>query len=238
MSSLRYNQQSMNGLESITDGISILEDGVLTCVGVVSDYVTSIDVNVNNSITAGQSMAIGKDVAIGNSVVCPNLFTTKLVSNSLECNKLKVEKIHLYNNLISYDDTNVGYIKKSPIIPSFPLLTTNTNKSVMSLALPIGVYMINYSFDIALSAISLPVLHSITSVLSTDNIFADILLKQDYQSIEFNNILSNVTINETVFHQVKNYNSSVYLLALHNNTVNQVSSVLLQNVTLSALRIA
>ena len=48
MSTIRYNLQSMNGLETITDGISILENGVLTCDGVVSQYVIAEDIQSDN----------------------------------------------------------------------------------------------------------------------------------------------------------------------------------------------
>ncbi len=243
MSSIRYNLQSMNGLETITDGISILEDGVLTCDGVVSQYVIAEDIqsdnlNIKNNITAGESISIGRNIAVGNNVVCPNLFTNKLVSNTLQSQTIKTNKINLSHNLQIYEDTNIGFIKKNPEILSKPFLQTNTDLFITSLPLPIGVYMVNYRFDIALSAISLPSLHSITHALSSDNIAGDISFMKFYGNIEFNNALSYATVNVTVFHQVKEFNSSVYLLAYHESVTNGVSSVILKNVNMSALRIA
>lgn len=236
MSSLRYNQQSMNGLESITDGISILEDGILTCNGVITEDIQTDNLNVKNNITAGQSIAIGKNVAVGNNVVCPNLFTNKLVSNILETQTIKTNKIKLSHNLQIYDESTIGFIKKNPEILSNAFLQTNTDL-VYQLSLPIGVYMLNYRFDIALSAISLPSLHSITHALSSNKIVGDISFMTFYGNIEFNNALSYATVNVTVFHQIKEFNSSVYLLAYHGSNTNGVSSVILQNVNMSALRV-
>ena len=152
MSSFRYNKQTMNGIESISDGDGgVLENGVLTCNGVIADDIQAVNVNVKNNVSVGESLAIGRDVAIGNSVVCPNLYTTKLVSHTLETKKVKTERIHLYNNLLTYEDTNVGYIKTSSNVVSTPLLATNTMTSIVSLQLPIGVYMVSYTFNLALS---------------------------------------------------------------------------------------
>ena len=238
MSSIKYNLQSMNGIESITDGVSILENGVLTCVGVVAEDVETINLNVSDNITAGQSVAIGKDIAIGNNMVCPNLFTNKLVSQQLITQTIKTNKINLSHNLQSYDDTNIGFIKKTQEILSKPFLLTNTDLFITSVQLPIGVYILNYRFDIALSAISLPSLHGITHALSTDNVAGDVSFMKFYGEIEYNNTLSYATVNVTVFHQVKEFNSSVYLLAYHESNAVGVSSVVLQNVNLSSLRIA
>jgi hypothetical protein len=59
MSSIRYNQQSMSGVISLDDGSGgLLEDGVLTCVGVVAEDVQTINLNVSDNITAGQSVAL------------------------------------------------------------------------------------------------------------------------------------------------------------------------------------
>lgn len=227
----------MNGIDTITDGIGILEDGILTCDGVITEDIQTDNLNVKNNITAGDSIAIGNNVAVGNNVVCPNLFTNKLVSTILKTQTLNTNKISLSHNLQIYNDTNIGFIKKNQEIASIPFLITNTDLSV-PLALPIGVYIINYRFDIALSAISLPSLHSITHALSSNNVSGDISFMTFYGNIEFNNPLSYATVNVTVFHQVKEYNSSVYLLAYHGSLTNGVSSVLLQNINLSALRIA
>ena len=183
-------------------------------------------------------MAVGKDVAIGNSLICPNLYTTKLVSNTLECQTIKTDKINLSNNLQLYDESTVGYIKSTPSFVSKPLLLKNENLTVTSIKLPIGVYMLNYTFDIALSAVSTPALHSITHALSSDNVSADILFKQHYGTIVFNNTQTYVTMNDTVFYQVTKYNATVYLLAVHNSVTAGVSNIVLQNVKLSALRIA
>jgi hypothetical protein len=121
MSTLKYNLPSMSGLQSLDDGSGgLLENGVLTCIGVIAEDIQSDNLNVNNSITTGQSVAIGRDVAVGNSVVCPNINTIKLVSNILHCNKIKTEKIHLSNNLQVYDETTVGFIKTSAIKLTHP----------------------------------------------------------------------------------------------------------------------
>ncbi len=238
MSSIRLNQQSMNGLQSLDDGSGgLLEDGILTCDGVITEDIQTDNLNVKNNITAGQCIAIGKNVAVGNNVVCPNLYTNNLVSNILQTQTIKTNKINLSHNLQIYDDTNIGFIKKNPEILSKPFLQTNTDLLITSLPLPIGVYMLNYRFDIALSAISLPSLHSITHALSSDNVAGDISFMLFYGNIEFNNPLSYATVNVTVFHQIKQFNSSVYLLAYHGSNTNGVSSVILQNVNMSALRV-
>jgi hypothetical protein len=231
--------QNMSGLQSLDDGSGgLLQDGVLTCVGIVAEDIQTLDLNVNNNITAGQSVAIGKDVAIGNSIVSNNIFTNKLVSQQLITETVKTNKINLSRNLQIYDDTNIGFIKKTTEISSKPFLLTNTDLFITSLPLPIGVYILNYRFDIGLSAISLPSLHGITHALSSDNVAGDISFMKFYGNIEYNNTLSYATVNVTVFHQVKEFNSSVYLLAYHESSTIEVSSVVLQNVNMSALRIA
>jgi hypothetical protein len=222
----------------ITDGVGILENGVLTCNGVIADDIQAINLNVRNNITAGQSIAIGRDIAVGNSIVSPNLYTTKLVSNTLECSKLKTENIHLYNNLQSYDDTNVGYIKTSSIIASRSLVSTNTVSSIVNLPLPIGVYMVSYSFTLGLSDVSLPILHSITHGLSTDNAILNVIQKKNYQNLVYNDNLSYVTFNESGFFHITDYNSFLYLLINHNTAVNTSSNILIENAKISALRIA
>lgn len=227
----------MNGLQSLDDGSGgLLEDGILTCDGVITEDIQTDNLNVKNNITAGQSIAIGKNVAVGNNVVCPNLFTNNLVSNILQTQTIKTNKINLSHNLQIYDESTIGFIKKNPEILSKAFLLTNTESS-FSLALPIGVYMLNYRFDIALSAISLPSLHSITHALSSDNVAGDISFMTFYGNIEFNNALSYATVNVTVFHQIKEFNSSVYLLAYHGSNTNGVSSVILKNINISALRV-
>lgn len=231
------NQQSMNGLASLSDS-DFLENGILNCDGVIATDITTTNLNANYGISAGESVAVGKDVAIGNSLICPNLYTTKLVSNTLECQTIKTDKINLSNNLQLYDESTVGYIKSTPSFVSKPLLLKNENLTVTSIKLPIGVYMLNYTFDIALSAVSTPALHSITHALSSDNVSADILFKQHYGTIVFNNTQTYVTMNDTVFYQVTKYNATVYLLAVHNSVTAGVSNIVLQNVKLSALRIA
>ena len=231
------NQQSMNGLASLSDS-DFLENGILNCEGVIATDITTTNLNANYGISAGESVAVGKDVAIGNSLICPNLYTTKLVSNTLECQTIKTDKINLSNNLQLYDESTVGYIKSTPSFVSKPLLLKNENLTVTSIKLPIGVYMLNYTFDIALSAVSTPALHSITHALSSDNVSADILFKQHYGTIVFNNTQTYVTMNDTVFYQVTKYNATVYLLAVHNSVTAGVSNIVLQNVKLSALRIA
>jgi hypothetical protein len=231
--------QNMSGLQSLDDGSGgLLQDGVLTCIGVVAEDIQSDNLNVNNSITAGQSIAIGKDIAIGNSVVTSNLYTNKLVSQQLITQTIKTNKINLSNNLQIYDDTNIGFIKKNPEISSKPFLLTNTDLFITSVQLPIGIYMLNYRFDIALSAISLPSLHGITHALSTDNVAGDVSFMKFYGNIEYDNTLSYATVNVTVFHQVKEFNSSVYLLAYHESVTNGVSNIVLKNINMSALRIA
>ena len=141
------NQQSMNGLASLSDS-DFLENGILNCEGVIATDITTTNLNANYGISAGESVAVGKDVAIGNSLICPNLYTTKLVSNTLECQTIKTDKINLSNNLQLYDESTVGYIKSTPSFVSKPLLLKNENLTVTSIKLPIGVYMLNYTFDI------------------------------------------------------------------------------------------
>ena len=239
MSSFKYNKQTMNGIESISDGDGgVLENGVLTCNGVIADDIQAVNVNVKNNVSVGESLAIGRDVAIGNSVVCPNLYTTKLVSHTLETKKVKTEQIHLYNNLLTYEDTNVGYIKTSSIIVSTPLLATNTIRSIVSLPLPIGVYMVSYTFTLALSGNSNPALHSITHGLSTDDIDLDVIHKKHYGSMVFNNALSYATFHETGFYHNMTYDSSLSFLVIHNTANNVNSNVLIQNGNITALRIA
>lgn len=237
MSQYQFIQQSMNG---INDGSSdILEEGILNCDGVITKDIQTDNISVKNDIAVGESLAIGNNVAVGNSVVVPNIYTTKLfVSNILECKNIKTEKIKLTNNLQTYDEFTVGYIKPAPYIVSKPLLIKNENSTLTSLKLPIGVYVLNYIFDIVLSAESLPALHSITHGLSTNITGLDILYKQHYGLVDFSNPLSYVTINDTVFYHINNYDTTVYLLAVHNSVDSGVSNIKLENIKLSALRIA
>lgn len=243
MSSFTYNRQTMAGLENVSDGVATLENGILECSKVIADDIqtknlNTENLNVLNNITAGESIAIGRDVAVGNSIVSPNLYTTKLVSNTLECNKVKTKNIHLYNNLQSYDDTNVGYIKESAIIASTPLVSTNTIKSIVSLPLPIGVYMVSYVFSLALSGNSIPALHSITHGLSSDNINLDVIQKKHYGNMVFNNTITYATFHETCFYHKTVYDNSLSFLVIHNTANNVNSNVLIQNGKITALRIA
>ena len=243
MSSFTYNLQTMAGLESVSDGVATLENGVLECETVIANDIQTKNLDTENlsvlyNITAGQSVAIGRDVAVGNSIVVPNLYTTKLVSSILECKKLKTENIHLYNNLQSYDDTNVGYIKTSSIIASRSLVSTNTVSSIVNLPLPIGVYMVSYSFTLGLSDVSLPILHSITHGLSTDNAILNVIQKKNYQNLVYNDNLSYVTFNESGFFHITDYNSFLYLLIKHNTAVNTSSNILIENAKITVLRIA
>ena len=232
------SNQSMNGLVTISDGTATLEDGVLTCIGVIAESIQTNNINIKNNTSSGQTTAVGRDVAVGNSLIVPNFFTSKIDSNILQTKIIKTDTIQLSHNLQNYNETNIGYIKKAQEIVLKPLVRTNTNITASSLALPIGVYIINYQFDIALSAVSLPLLHSISHALSSDNVAADILLKQEYRTLDHSNDLSFVTINETIFHHVKDFNSSLYVLVAHNTLVNDISSVILQNINISAVRIA
>lgn len=232
------SNQSMHYLSIISDGIATLEEGTLTSVSVVTENVQTDNINIKNNTTCGESAAIGRDVAVGNSLVVPNFYTSKIDSTSLQTTIIKTDKIKLSHNLQTYDENDVGYIHRASEIVSTSLLRTNTNITVTSLALPIGVYIINYQFDIALSAISLPTFHSLSHALSSNNIDANILLKQEYRTLDFNNELSFVTINETIPYHVTEFNTSIYVLATHNTLVDGVSSVILQNINLSAVRIA
>lgn len=237
MSQYQFIQQSMNG---INDGSSdILEEGILNCDGVITKDIQTDNISVKNDIAVGESLAIGNNVAVGNSVVVPNIYTTKLfVSNILECKNIKTEKIKLTNNLQTYDDSTMGYIKTAPYIASKPLLIKNENATLTSFKLPIGVYVLNYIFDIVLSAESLPALHSITHGLTTNITSLDILYKQHYVLVDFSNPLSYVSINDTVFYHINNYDTTVYLLGVHNSVDSGVSSIKLENIKLTALRIA
>ncbi len=242
MSSFTYNLQTMAGLESVSDGVATLENGVLECETVIANDIQTKNLDTENlsvlyNITAGQSVAIGRDVAVGNSIVVPNLYTTKLVSSILECKKLKTENIHLYNNLQSYDDTNVGYIKTA-IIASSSLLFTNISKSIVSLLLPIGVYTISYCFTLGLSGVSLSSLHSLSHGLSTDNQNYNVIQKKNYQNLVYNDSLSYVTFYETGFFHITDYNSFLYLLIKHNTAVNTSSNILIENAKITVLRIA
>lgn len=232
------SNQSMHYLSVISDGIATLENGTLTGLGVVTENVQTDNINIKNNTTCGESAAIGKDIAVGNSLVVPNFYTSKIDSTSLQTTIIKTNKIKLSHNLQTYDENDVGHIKRAPEIVSLPLLKTNTNITVTSLALPIGVYIINYTFDLGLNAISLPTFHSLSHALSSNNIDANILLKQEYRTLDFNNELSFVTINETIPYHVTEFNSFIYVLVTHNTLVDGVSSVILQNVNISAVRIA
>lgn len=241
MSQYQFIQQSMNG---INDGSSdILDEGVLNCDGVITKDIQTDNINVKNNITAGESLAIGNNVAVGNSVVVPNIYTTKLfVSNILECKNIKTDKIKLTNNLQTYDEFTVGYIKTAPYIASKPILIKNQNTTLTLFKLPIGVYVLNYIFDIVLSAESLPALHSITHGLSTNatsNIATlDILYKQYFGVVDFSNPLSFITINDTTTCHITEYDTTVYLLGIHNSVDSGVSNIKLENIKLTALRIA
>jgi hypothetical protein len=230
--------QSMHYFSGLSDGTATLEEGTLTSVGVVAESIQTDNINIKNNTSSGQTSAIGRDVAVGNSLVVPNFYTSKIVSDIFESKIIKTDKLKLSHNLQTYDENDVGHIKRAPEIVSLPLLKTNTNITVTYLALPIGVYIINYTFDLGLNAISLPAFHAISHGLSSDNINANILLKQEYRSLDFANDLSFVTINETVFHHVTEFNSFIYVLATHNTFTNNISSVILQNVNISAVRIA
>ena len=147
----------MTGLESVIDGVATLENGVLECDRVIADDIqtnslNTINLSVLNIITAGESIAIGRDEAVGNSIVSPNLYTTKLLSNTMECNKVKTKIficIIIYNHMM----IQMWDIKESAIIASSSLLFTNISKSIVSLPLPIGVYTISYCFTLGLSGV-------------------------------------------------------------------------------------
>ena len=79
----------------------ILENGILTCKGVIADTIKtgdlqSINLNVENNITGGESLAIGRDVAVGRTLISPNIFTTKLLTNTIETKNVKDNWINLF----------------------------------------------------------------------------------------------------------------------------------------------
>ena len=229
----------MTGLESVIDGVATLENGVLECDRVIADDIqtnslNTINLSVLNNITAGESIAIGRDEAVGNSIVSPNLYTTKLLSNTMECNKVKTKIficIIIYNHMM----IQMWDIKESAIIASSSLLFTNISKSIVSLPLPIGVYTISYCFTLGLSDVSLPSLHSLSHGLSTDNQNFNVIQKKNYQNLVYNDSLSYVTFYETGFFHITDYNSFLYLLVRHNTAVNTSSRMLIENAKISVL---
>ena len=243
MSSIKYGRQTMNGIESITDGIGFLENGILTCNGVVCDDIQTkntqtVNLNVENNITGGESLAIGRDVAVGRTLICPNIFTTKLITNTIETKNVKTEKIELFNNLLKYGESNVGFIKSNTVILSTPMILKNTLKTIFSLPLPLGVFIVSYSFSLDLTASTNGDFTELSHGLSTNKLTYNVISRNFYGNITFGNPYSNPVFNETAFYHNNEYNSSLHLLVNHNTLTNGDSLILLKNVKVSALRIA
>lgn len=243
MSAIKYSRQTMNGIESIGDGESLLENGILTCKGVIADTIKtgdlqSINLNVENNITGGESLAIGRDVAVGRTLISPNIFTTKLLSNTIETKIVKTERVELFNNLLKYGESNVGFIKSNTVILTVPIVLKNTLKTIVSLPLPIGVFIVSYSFGLDLTATTGGDFTELTHGLSTNNSTYNVLSRNFYGNITFGNPYSNPVFNETAFYHNNEYNGSLHLLVNHNTLTNGDSLILLKNVKVSALRIA
>jgi hypothetical protein len=233
----------MNGIDSVGDDESILVDGILTCKGVISDTIKTgdlqtINLNVENNITGGESMAIGRDVAVGRTLICPNIFTTKLITNTIETKNVKTEKVDLYNNLLKYTETNVGHITRSKLILLIPMELKNTLKTIVSVPLHIGIFIVSYSFSLELTASTGGVFTEFTHGLSTDNLNYNVISRNFYGNITFGNPYSNPVFNETSFYHNTDYNGSINLIVNHNTLTNGNSLIVLKNVKVTALRIA
>ena len=229
MSSIRYNQQSMNGIDTITDGIGTLEDGILNCEAVIaSDYVETVH------IRSRETLAVGNNVAVGNTISTQNIYANSFVSKNLDCKTIKVERIGLYNNLIVYDENNVGYIKKSVIKASTPLIR-NISVSIVSLPLQIGVYVLSYELSIQVTAnnTNIPLLYG----LSSDGINLDVIQNKNvFSDVIFGNTNTYPILNYSMPYQVSQFGTTIRLLVRHNST--PVSNVLATNCRITALRIA
>lgn len=219
----------MSGLHSITDGSAILEDGILSCDGVISsDYVEAVHLRGN------ETCAVGNNVAVGNTITTQNIYSNKVVSLNLECKNLQTKKIYLHNNLLIYDENNVGFIKKSVIIPSTPLIS-NTHISVVSLPLAIGVYIISYEMSIQITGINtnIPLLYG----LSSDGINLDVIQNKNvFSDLIFGDTNTYPIVNYSMPYQVTTFGTIINLLVKHNSTA--VSNVTVNNCRISALRIA
>ena len=254
MSSIKYGRQTMNGIDSITDGVGFLENGILTCNGVVaidiqtknlivdngvvSNDIQTKNINVENNITGGESLAIGRDIAVGSSLICPNIYTTKLITNTIDTKSVKTEKIELFNNLLKYGETNVGFIKSTKPLFLAPFKLQNTFITLGSLPLPLGIFIVSYSFSLDLTASTGGNFTGISHGLSTNNSIYNVISRNFYGNVVFGNPNSNPVFNETAFFHNTNYNGSIYLLANNNTLTSGVSLVVLKTVVISALRIA
>ena len=242
MSSQQRNFQSMNGVLELNDGAGgLLEDGILTCIGVIcdsvkSDVVDCINLNVTNNL-ASNELSIGHNVAIGNNAVCNKLYTNDLlVSNKINTKTICCEKIIFNDNSTILDNTNLGYINTSLLLASVPILTTNTIKNPIKLYLKNGVYVFNYSFNLSLSGtVTNPA--SFTYGLSSDALTYNICRKSYYGTFTFNTLSSYPYFCESFVYEVKD-NNYISLLVTHNTVANGVSNAIIQASKITASRIA
>jgi hypothetical protein len=229
MSSFRNNVMSMNGVISLDDGGGgLLQDGILNCEGVLaSDYVDAVH------IRGRETLAIGNNVAVGNSIITQKIHTNSFVSNTLECKTIKVDKIEILNNLLVYNENNVGFIKKTSIITTTPLIR-NLFVSVVSIPLEIGVYVLSYDMTIQVTAnnTNIPLLYGLSSdglnldVIKNNGVFSDVI---------FGNTATYPIISNSMPYHVTTYGTIVSLIIRHTST--PVSNVIVNNCRITALRI-
>ena len=81
------SNQSMSGIESITDGVAVMEDGTLTCINIVcSNNITcSEEIDTNNLAviyngSIASSLAVGDNLVVGQNIINSGTIYTKSIN--------------------------------------------------------------------------------------------------------------------------------------------------------------
>jgi hypothetical protein len=108
--------QSMNGVDTITDGYATLEDGDLTCNNIDCSDIACSGVIKSNSLLAQTDTAISGDLGCINLVVGKSILATSIVASSITLNRQDIQsQLNKYVGMNNVDDRTLQtYVANIP----------------------------------------------------------------------------------------------------------------------------
>jgi hypothetical protein len=195
----------MSGIQSFTDGIAILENGILNCdevntINIISDNVKSIDGRIQNNCAFGDSIAIGNNITCGKNIINSG----DVYTNTVICEKIKIS----YTTLPVFKENMIGHIKTTNSI-IYNNIQKNLGFSLLNINLNKGIYVLNYNFSLRFKTYSIiprniTFTHGITD--NTSNYFDFGIIKQkntysisDHITLAGSVIYSNTSVKSIYF---------------------------------------